>query len=101
MFKQLLLAMVIALAMLASACDGNRGYTRGVFHGMVIDKTEDEVTSKIGKPAEVKKLGDDSLRYVYRKKTFDPDNMSQIDESTFVDFERKNGKMIVVDISFG
>ncbi len=101
MLKRLAAATMIGLAVLVSACDGGRGYTRGVFHGMVIDKTEDEVTSKIGKPAEVKKLADDSVRYVYHHKTFDPDNMSRIDESTFVDFERKNGKMIVVDVSFG
>lgn len=100
MLRTLIAAWMIAALALLSACDGGRGYTRGVFHGMVIDKSEDEVVSKIGKPESVEKIGD-GLRYTYRKKTFDPDNMSQIDDRTYVDFERKAGKLIVVDISFG
>ena len=41
------------------------------------------------------------MRYVYRRKTFDPDNANSVDEKTFVDFEKKAGKMIVVEVSFG
>jgi hypothetical protein len=41
------------------------------------------------------------MRYTYRRKTFDPDNLNQIDERTIIEFEKKAGKMIVVDVSFG
>lgn len=100
--RKLLAGLAVALlSVFMAACDGGRGYTRGIFHGLVIDKTEDEVASKVGKPEAVEKVGTDGLRYVYRRKTFDPDNMNQIDEKTFVDFEKRAGKLVVVDVSFG
>lgn len=97
------LALIGALLMtlMLAACDGGRGYSRGIFHGLVIDKTEAEVTDKLGKPESIEKVGTDGVRYVYRRKTFDPDNMNQIDDKTFIDFEQKAGKMIVVEVSFG
>lgn len=101
MFKRMAAAALIGLTLLVSACGGSRGYTRGVFYGMVIDKTEEEVTAKFGKPESVVKLGTDGVRYVYARKTFDPDNMSQVDDHTNVDFERKDGRMVVVDVSYG
>jgi len=100
MIKRILAAALVGLVVLVSACGESRGYTRGIFHGMVIDKTEEEVVSKMGKPESIEKIGD-GVRYVYRKKTFDPDNLNQIDDKTFVDFEQKAGKTIVVDVSFG
>jgi hypothetical protein len=100
--SQIIIATLIASsALLLTACDGGRGYSRGVFHGIVIDKSEDEILGKLGKPEAVEKIGDDGVRYVYRRKTFDPDNYNQIDERTIIDFEKKAGKMIVVDVSFG
>jgi hypothetical protein len=99
---KLIAGLGIALvALFLTACDGGRGYSRGIFHGLVIDKTEEEVTNKFGKPETVEKLGADGVRYVYRRKTFDPDNLNQIDEKTVIDFEMRAGKMIVVDVSFG
>ncbi len=99
--RKLVAGLCIALiAAFTTACDGGRGYSRGIFHGLVIDKTEAEVTGKLGKPESVEQVGD-GVRYVYRRKTFDPDNMNQIDEKTFVDFEKKAGQLIVVDVSFG
>lgn len=95
------IAAVLGTTALLGACGESRGYSRGIFHGMVIDKTEDEVVSKMGKPESVEKIGDDAVRYVYRKKTFDPDNLNQVDDKTFIDFEKKAGKVIVVDVSFG
>ena len=91
----------LLITLMLSACDGGRGYSRGILHGLVIDKTEAEVANKLGKPESVEKVGNDGLRYVYRRKSFDPDNMNQIDDKTFIDFEQKAGKMIVVEVSFG
>jgi hypothetical protein len=101
MIRRFIAAGLIGVAVLVASCDGSRGGTRGVFYGMVIGKTEEEVTSKFGKPESIEKVGSDGLRYVYRKKTFDPDNMSQVDDHTNVDFEGKDGKMIVIDVSCG
>lgn len=98
MLKRVLMVALVAFAL--AACGGGRGYTRGIFHGMVVDKTEQEVVEKVGKPAAIEKLGD-GLRYTYSKKTFDPDNLNQIDERTFVDFEPRDGKLVAVDVSFG
>jgi hypothetical protein len=100
--RNLVVTVVLCLSTIfLAACDGGRGYSRGVFHGLVIDKTEAEITDKLGKPESVQMLGDDGMRYTYRRKTFDPDNLNQIDERTIIEFEKKAGKMIVVDVSFG
>jgi hypothetical protein len=99
--RHALVIALVALTALVSACGESRGYSRGIFHGMVIDKTEEEVVSKMGKPESIEKIGDDGVRYIYRKKTFDPDNLNQIDDRTVIDFEKKAGKSIVVDVSFG
>ncbi len=101
MIRTALAILLIATTTLITACGDSRGYSRGIFHGMVIDKTEEEVVSKMGKPESIEKIGDDAVRYVYRKKTFDPDNLNQVDDKTFIDFEKKAGKTIVVDVSFG
>ncbi|MDZ7653332.1 MAG: hypothetical protein U5L03_12685 [Burkholderiaceae bacterium] len=101
MIKHFIVAAMIGLTALVSGCGDSRGYSRGIFCGLMIDKTEEEVTSKLGKPESVEQMGADSVRYVYRKKTFDPDNLNQIDDKTFIDFEKKAGRMIVTDVSFG
>lgn len=97
----LTIAVALTAALMISACSGGKGYSRGIFHGLVIDRTEAEVTDKLGKPESVEQIGSDGVRYVYRRKTFDPDNANSVDEKTFVDFEKKAGKMIVVEVSFG
>lgn len=99
--RLIVVAVLCVSTIVIVACDSGRGYSRGVFHGIVIDKTDAEITDKLGKPESVQMIGDDAMRYTYRRKTFDPDNLNQIDERTIIDFEKKAGKMIVVDISFG
>ncbi len=99
--RSVVIATLIGASALVAACGESRGYTRGIFHGMVIDKTEEEVVTKMGKPESIEKVGDDGVRFIYRKKTFDPDNLNQVDDKTIIDFEKKAGKMIVVDVSFG
>lgn len=102
MFRSLVAVLFAAvLALSVAACGESRGYTRGMFHGLVIDKTEDEVISKMGKPVEVETTGAEAKRFIYHGKTFDPDNLNTVDHKTFVEFERKDGKMIVVDVTFG
>ncbi len=99
MIKKLVFAVLAALAI--AACGESRGYSRGIFHGLMIDKTEEQVASKLGKPVEVQTFDADNVRYVYTKKTFDPDNLNQVDERTIIEFGRKDGKLVVVDVTFG
>ena len=102
MLKRLFIATVAVAAALAfTACGEKRGYSRGIFHGLVIDKTEEEVIKKMGQPLAIEKISDDAERLIYKGKTFDPDNFNTVDQKTIIDFERKDGKMIAVDVSFG
>lgn len=90
-----MMGMVLVLA----AC-GQGGFQRGVFYGKVIDKTPAEVESSFGKPDTVENTAD-GPRYFYAKKTFNPENMNQVDEKTIVEFGRnKEGKIVCVDVSY-
>jgi hypothetical protein len=57
-----------------SGCSGSRRTARGLFIGYVTDKTEEEVVAKVGKPDSVERASRTRLRWIYKKKTFDPDN---------------------------
>jgi hypothetical protein len=95
--KRFLMAAVLA-AVLAACGDG--GFQRGVFHGKVIDRTPEDVASSFGKPDAIES-GSEGPRYVYRKKTFNPDNLNQVDEKTIVEFGKdKDGKIVCVDVSY-
>ncbi|HET9025363.1 MAG TPA: hypothetical protein VFN64_12375 [Burkholderiaceae bacterium] len=88
-----------ALAFMVAAC-GQGGFQRGVFYGKVIDKTPEEVNSAFGKPDAIEHTAD-GPRYVYVKKTFNPENMNQVDEKTIVEFgKNKEGKVICLDVSY-
>ena len=81
--RRLLAAGAVAVVAALAAC-GNGGYQRGIFTGYVVDASEDEITSKIGKPDQVDNSTPDAPRWIYTKKTFDPDNMNQADQKTIV-----------------
>ena len=87
------------LALMVAAC-GQGGFQRGVFYGKVIDKTPEEVVSAFGKPDAIE-TATDGTRYVYIKKTFNPDNLNQVDEKTIVEFGKdKDGKVVCLDVSY-
>ncbi len=90
--------IVLALA----GCSGQVGGTaRGLFVGYVTDKTEEEVVAKVGKPVSVD-TQPNTLRWTYKKKTFDPDNQSLIDEETILIFQKDaSGKFKVTQVIFG
>ena len=93
------LLMAAQLAAVVAAC-GQGGFQRGVFHGKVIDHTPEEVVSSFGKPDAVEN-GTEGPRYVYLKKTFNPENMNQVDEKTIVEFGKdKDGKIVCVDVAY-
>ena len=93
-------AAVCGVVVLLAACSGG-GQQRGLFAGYVTDKTEEEVIAKVGKPESVdaKPL---TLRWTYKKKTFDPDNQSLVDDETILIFQKDaSGKFKVVQVIFG
>jgi len=92
-------AALLAALVLAACSDG--GFQRGVFYGKVIDRTPDEVASSFGKPDSVDLTVPDSPKYVYSRKTFNPENQNQIDDKTIVEFARnKDGKIVCTDVSY-
>src|SRR5712691_10832901 len=100
--KALLVAAACGIVLALSGCSGQVGGTaRGLFIGYVTDKTEDEVIAKIGKPESVE-TKPNTLRWAYKKKTFDPDNRSLVDDETILIFQRDaSGKFKVVQVIFG
>jgi hypothetical protein len=102
--KRLFLKGLLAVAALPvlAACGRGGDYQRGLFTGYVVGSTEEEIISKIGKPAEVDNSDPKAPRWVYLKKTFDPDNMNQIDAKTIVTFKKDDatGKMKGAEVTY-
>ena len=100
--KALLIAAACSILLALSGCSGEfSGTARGLFIGYVTDKTEDEVVAKVGKPEYVD-TKPNTLRWTYKKKTFDPDNQSQVDGETILIFQKDaGGKFKVVQVIFG
>jgi len=97
--RAVLMALVIAFAL--TACSGG-GYQRGIFQGYVIDATEEQITSKIGKPDQIDASDPNAPRWIYVKKTFDPDNQNKVDEKTVVVLRKdsKTGKLVGAEVQF-
>ena len=95
--RTLILAFLLALA----GCSEG-GQQRGLFTGYVTDKTEEEVIEKVGKPDSVDKSNPNTVKWVYKKKTFDPENQNQVDNETILLFQKdKDGKFKVRQVVFG
>jgi len=88
------------IALVAGCADA--GHPRGQFTGYVMDKTEDEVTDKAGKPDSIDKSSPERPKWVYKRKTFDPDNMNKPDAETILVFKRDpaTGKFKVSEVDF-
>jgi len=101
--KAFMIAAACGMVLALTGCSGEfSGTARGLFIGYVTDKTEEEVIAKVGKPASVEPATPTTLRWTYRKKTFDPDNQSLVDNETILIFQKdKSGKFKVVQVIFG
>lgn len=98
MRKMLAAAFVAALLV---ACSSEGGFSRGVFYGKVIDQTPEQVQSAFGKPDAVDSSAPENPRYIYNKKTFNPDNLNKVDDRTIVEFAKnKEGKIICNDVTY-
>jgi hypothetical protein len=101
--RTFLTAALCAIALATAACSGGGGgQQRGLFVGYVTDKTEEEVTEKVGKPDAVDASNPNTPKWIYKKKTFDPDNQNQVDNETILIFQKdKTGKLRVTQVVFG
>src|SRR6185503_19493919 len=101
--RAILVAATCVVVLALNACSGQvSGTARGLFIGYVTDKTEEEVIAKVGKPETVEPATATTLRWVYKKKTFDPDNQSLVDNETILIFQKDAaGKFKVVQVIFG
>lgn len=102
--KAFLVAAACGIVLALTACSGNfSGTARGLFVGYVTDKTEEEVVAKVGKPASVDDSKPNTPRWIYKKKTFDPDNQSLFDDETILIFQKDpaSGKFKVTQVIFG
>ena len=91
--------LVLAVAIAAGCSVGT--HSRGQFNGYVVGVGAEEIESKMGKPASVDATNPDKPRWVYQKKTFDPDNFNQVDEKTIIILEKKDGKLVGIDVLYG
>ena len=100
--KCLLATGAIAAVATLAACSREGGYQRGIFTGYVVDATEDEIVNKIGKPDQVDASDPNAPRWIYNRKTFDPDNMNQIDDKTIVVMKKDpaTGKLKGAEVQF-
>jgi hypothetical protein len=95
--------VIASLVVAASGCSpGGGGQPRGLFIGYVTDKTEEEVIAKVGKPDSVDNSNPSTPRWIYKKKTFDPDNQNQVDNETILIFQKDaTGKFKCTQVTFG
>jgi hypothetical protein len=101
--KAFLIAASCAITLALAGCSGSGGgQQRGLFTGYVTDKTEEEVTAKVGKPDSVDASNPNTPKWIYKKKTFDPDNQNQVDNETILIFQKDaSGKLKVTQVVFG
>lgn len=94
-------ALAIGAFMVAvAACSGGT-HSRGQFTGSVVGHSDEEIVGKMGKPERVDETDPKRPRWIYSKKTFDPDNFNKVDDKVTVILERKDGKLVGIDVIFG
>lgn len=101
MLRMFLRTVLLASLLVVVGCSGG-SYSRGQFTGFVLGATEEEITSKLGKPAEVDAKEPNRPRWIYKSKTFDPDNFNKVDEKVMIILEKNaEGKLVGKDVIFG
>ncbi|HYN12980.1 MAG TPA: hypothetical protein VET51_10105 [Burkholderiales bacterium] len=101
--RNLLLAVVLGLVLAGAGCEGREGgHSRGLFSGYVMDKTDDEVIAKLGKPDSIEATNPNTPKWVYKRKTFDPDNQNKVDNEAILILQKDaGGKFKVIQVIFG
>ena len=76
-------------------------YSRTDFTSMVMNKSDDEVMQKVGKPQSVDTSSADQVTWVYTSETFDTENQNKRDAKTVVTLKKgSDGKLKVTGIQF-
>jgi hypothetical protein len=101
--RAFLVAAACGIVLALAGCSGSfTGTARGLFTGYVTDKTEEEVVAKVGKPDSIDNSRPNTPKWIYKKKTFDPDNQSKFDDETILIFQKDaSGKLKVTQVVFG
>ena len=101
MLQRLFKAGLVAMVLVMVGC-GAGTHSRGQFTGHVLGATEEQLTSKLGKPEEVDAKDPNRPRWIYKGKTFDPDNFNKVDEKAVIILEKNaEGKLVGKDVIFG
>ena len=101
MLRKLITFAALAAFFVAAGCGGG-SFSRGQFHGHVVGKTDEEIVSRVGKPDEVDAKDPNKPRWVYKNKTFDPDNLNAVDSKATIILERDaQGKLVGRDVLYG
>jgi hypothetical protein len=92
--------LLLTATFLLAACGDI--FSRVDFTAMVMDKSEQEVTSKAGRPAEIDTSNPDRVVWTYKMATFDMGNGNQRDPVTRVVFQRSGpgGALKVTGVEF-
>jgi hypothetical protein len=98
----MIVAGLAVLALLVTGCKTEGGYARGLFSGYVMEQSEEEVSGKVGKPDTVDTSIPNTVKWIYKKKTFDPENSNQVDNETILIFQKDKvtGKLKVSEIVY-
>jgi len=101
--RKLLLALVLGVVLAGAGCEGREGgHSRGMFTGYVMDKTDEEVVAKIGKPDSIEATNPNTPKWIYKRKTFDPDNLNKVDSEAILILQKDaSGKFKVIQVIFG
>jgi len=86
-------AAILLIGSLLSGCIDST-FSRGLFEGYVVGQTQEQVVDKVGKPTSEEKSGE-AVKWIYKKKTFDPDNMNAVDALTTIVFQPDPAKKLV------
>lgn len=94
-------AAALVIAMLAGSGCGEF-YGRSDFSSYVMNKTEEEVVSKVGKADAVDNSNPARVTWTYKGKTFDYENQNKRDAKALVIFQRDgaSGKLKVTEVKF-
>jgi len=96
------LVLATAAVLVIGGCGVSGGYQRGIFTGYVVDVAEDDIIAKVGKPDRIDAADSNAPKWVYKKKTFDPDNMNKTDDETIVVMKKDatSGKLKGAEVMF-
>ena len=101
MLQRLLKFAVIVVFLVMAGCSGGT-HSRGQFTGHVVGSGEDQIMSKLGKPDDVDAKDPNKPRWIYKNRTFDPDNFNKVDEKVMIIMEKNaEGKLVGRDVIFG